>query len=73
LAAVYNVPLGGALFTAEVLCGTIRQPVMLPALACSWIATVVTWVYLPSTAIYRSVPDYPFHGTVLYGRCWPVR
>jgi CIC family chloride channel protein len=40
LAAVYNVPLGGALFTAEVMLGTISVPVVLPALACSWIATV---------------------------------
>ena len=65
LAAVYNVPLGGALFTAEVLCGTVRLPVMLPALACSWVATLVAWVYLPSRATYPHVPDYPFHPSVL--------
>ncbi len=39
LAAVYNVPLAGALFTAEILIGSITLPVMLPAIACSWIAT----------------------------------
>lgn len=39
LAAVYNVPLGGALFTAEVMMGSISMPVVLPALACCWIAT----------------------------------
>ena len=30
LAAVYNVPLAGALFTAEILLGSISLPVMLP-------------------------------------------
>jgi H+/Cl- antiporter ClcA len=65
LAAVYNVPLGGALFTAEVLCGTIRLPVMLPALACSWVATLVAWVYLPSRAAYAGIPDYPFQTSVM--------
>lgn len=40
LAAVYNVPLGGALFTAEVLYGSLNLPVILPALACSAIATL---------------------------------
>jgi len=30
LAAVYNVPLAGALFTAEILIGSISLPVMLP-------------------------------------------
>jgi len=46
LAAVYNVPLAGALFTAEVLIGSISLPVILPALACSWIATATAWLYL---------------------------
>jgi chloride channel protein, CIC family len=59
LAAVYNVPLGGALLTAEVLCGSIQLPVVLPALACSWIATLVGWIYLPSGPTYPGVPQYP--------------
>ncbi|HEY5352969.1 MAG TPA: chloride channel protein [Streptosporangiaceae bacterium] len=58
LAAVYNVPLGGALFTAEVLMGSISLPVVLPALACSGIATVTAWLYLPSRATYLDVPGY---------------
>jgi H+/Cl- antiporter ClcA len=62
LAAVYNVPLGGALFTAEVLCGGISLPVVLPALACSWIATLTAWIYLPATPTYLDVPPYSFHG-----------
>jgi CIC family chloride channel protein len=58
LAAVYNVPLGGGLFTAEVLMGSISLPVVLPALACSGIATVTAWLYLPSRATYLDVPGY---------------
>lgn len=60
LAAVYNVPLGGALFTAEVMVGTLSLPVVLPALACSGIATAVAWVYLPDHATYLGIPAYRF-------------
>ncbi|MGH3513246.1 MAG: chloride channel protein [Pseudonocardiaceae bacterium] len=60
LAAVYNVPLGGALFTAEILCGSLNLPVILPALACSWTATLTAWIYLPAHATYIGVPVYPF-------------
>jgi chloride channel protein, CIC family len=58
LAAVYNVPVGGALFTAEVMMGTITLPVALPALACSGIATVTAWLYLPDHVTYLGVPGY---------------
>jgi CIC family chloride channel protein len=58
LAAVYNVPLGGALFTAEVMCGSLTLPVLLPALACSLIATATSWVYLPVHATYVDIPAY---------------
>ncbi|MCK4176032.1 chloride channel protein [Aciditerrimonas ferrireducens] len=65
LACVYNVPLGGALFTAEVLVGTLSLPVALPALACSWVATVTAWLYLPRHATYTNVPTYHFAFTLL--------
>jgi len=58
LAAVYNVPLGGALFTAEIMMGSISLPVVLPALACSWVATATAWLYLPDRATYLDVPEY---------------
>jgi CIC family chloride channel protein len=58
LAAVYNVPLGGALFTAEILCGSITLPTILPALACSSIATLTAWLYLPASPTYADVPAY---------------
>ena len=60
LAAVYNVPLAGALFTAEVMVGTLALPVVLPALACSGIATAVAWIYLPAHATYLNIPAYRF-------------
>ena len=60
LAAVYNVPLAGALFTAEVMVGSLALPVVLPALACSGIATAVGWLYLPAHATYLNIPAYRF-------------
>lgn len=59
-ATVYNVPLGGALFTAEILLGSMALPVVLPALACAVVATAVGWVFLGDAPTYTGVPDYPF-------------
>lgn len=58
LACVYDVPLGGALFTAEVLLGAVSVPVLLPALACSGVATLTAWVYLTHGPTYLAVPNY---------------
>jgi H+/Cl- antiporter ClcA len=58
MAAIYNVPLGGALLTAEVLYGSMTLPVVLPALLCCGIATVVAWIYLPNQFTYLHVPSY---------------
>lgn len=67
LAAVYNVPLGGALFTAEVLLGSVSLPVVIPALACTAIATAVGYLYLPQTPTYPGIPAYHFSpGLVLW-------
>ena len=65
LAAVYNVPFGGALFTAELLLGTIALPVVLPALACSAIASATAWLYLPRHATYVGILDFHFTGTLM--------
>jgi CIC family chloride channel protein len=59
-AAVYNVPLGGALFALEVLLGTVALPLVLPALATSVIATAVAWVTLGTAPTYR-LPSYALH------------
>jgi CIC family chloride channel protein len=65
LACVYNVPLGGTLFTAEILVGTISLPVILPAICCSGIATAVAWIYLPRYPTYVGLPDYRFSVSLL--------
>jgi chloride channel protein, CIC family len=59
-AAVYNVPLGGALFALEVLLGTVALPLVLPALATSVTATAVAWVALGTGPTY-SLPRYALH------------
>ncbi len=60
MAAVYNVPLGGALFALEVLLGTLTLPLVLPALATTAIATTVAWVSLPTAPTYL-IPTYHVH------------
>lgn len=64
MAAVYNVPLGGALFAVEVLLGTLSLPVVLPALATAAVATVVGWLVLPAQPTYQ-VPNYGVSATQL--------
>jgi chloride channel protein, CIC family len=65
LAAVYNVPLGGALFTIEVMLGSTVLPAVLPALLCSFVATLTAWAYLPTHATYVDIPAYHFTGTIM--------
>lgn len=65
LAAVYNVPLGGAFFTIEVMLGSTVLPAVLPAIACSFIATLTAWVYLPTHATYVDIPPYPLTATIM--------
>ncbi|MHB1519615.1 MAG: chloride channel protein [Acidimicrobiales bacterium] len=58
LAAVYNVPLAGALFTLEIYLGSIKVSTALPALASASIATAVGWIALPARAVYE-LPTLP--------------
>ncbi len=57
LAAVYNVPLGGAVFVLEVLLGTFSMSALLPALATSVIGAVVAWIGLGNEALY-TIPHF---------------
>ncbi len=57
LAAVYNVPLGGAMFTLEVLLVTWRWQALLPSLATSAIAVIVSWIGLDNVPQYHT-PNY---------------
>ena len=65
LAAVYNVPLGGALFTAEIMVGSMALSVVMPAVVCSWIATLTAWIYLPVHATYIDVPTFHLSAPVM--------
>ena len=52
LAAVYNVPLGGALFAIEILLAELSLATALPALATSGTATLVARIGVPGTPLY---------------------
>jgi H+/Cl- antiporter ClcA len=56
LAAVYNVPLAGALFILEVLLGTFSLAALVPALATSVIAALVAWIGLGDQTLYALPP-----------------
>jgi H+/Cl- antiporter ClcA len=58
MSAAYGVPLGGALFSLEVLRGALGLRLVLPALFTSLVATVVSWSNLPDAPLYR-IPAYP--------------
>ncbi len=53
MGAVYNVPLGGALFALEVLLGTLSLPLVPPAVAASGLATAVSWLVIPDHPTYH--------------------
>ncbi len=57
MAAVYNVPFGGALFALEVLLGTLALPLAVPALLTSLTATWVAWLFIPNQPTY-TIPAY---------------
>ncbi|MBV8575703.1 MAG: chloride channel protein [Acetobacteraceae bacterium] len=58
LAAVYNVPLGGAVFVLEVLLDTLKPRIVAASLTVSVIASTIAWIGLGDVAQY-SVP--PLH------------
>jgi chloride channel protein, CIC family len=57
-AAVYNVPLGGALFALEVMLGTLALPLVLPALLMSLSATATAWIFLGTKPLYHVAADH---------------
>jgi CIC family chloride channel protein len=57
MAAVYSVPLGGALFALEVLRGALALRLVVPALAAALIATTTASFIVPNAPLY-SVPLY---------------
>jgi len=57
MGAAYGVPLGGALFSLEVMRGMLALRFVLPALFCSVVAAAVSWIGLPDATTY-SIPAY---------------
>src|ERR1019366_5655431 len=58
MSAAYGVPLGGALFSLEVMRGMLALRYVLPALFASLVAAAVSWVALPDRPTYL-IPAYP--------------
>lgn len=58
MGAAYGVPLGGALFSLEVMRGVLALRYVLPALFCSVVAAAVSWLFLPDAPTYL-IPSYP--------------
>ncbi len=58
IAAVYDVPFGGALFALEVLLGSLALPLVAPAFLAALTATAASWVLLPDEPTYQ-VPSMP--------------
>lgn len=56
LAAVYNVPFGGAMFTLEVLLGSFHWFAVIPAITTSAIAAVISWMGLGNQSLYFVPP-----------------
>ncbi len=73
MAAAYNVPLGGALFTLEVLLGTASIAAALPAFATAFLATAVSWTMLPNEPTYQ-LPYLPATRSLFWWAlvCGPV-
>jgi H+/Cl- antiporter ClcA len=66
MAAVYDVPLGGALFALEVLRGVLSLRLVLPALTSSAIAAIVAWAVLPNAPTYRIAPEANFASVIVF-------
>ncbi len=66
MAAVYNVPLGGALFASEVLLGSISLPFVVPALLTALTAVTISWISLPNVTTYIT-PFYPISSELYIG------
>jgi len=68
LAAVYNVPLGGAVFAVAILLAEVSFATVLPALATSAIATLVARLVVPTTPLY-TVPAFTLSPSLM---AWSV-
>jgi len=65
MGAAYGVPLGGAIFSIEVMRGKLALRYVLPALFASIIATAVSWIWLPDRPTYE-IPAFPSSASVIF-------
>ena len=56
MAAAYNVPLGGALFAAEVLLGSMSLGNVIVAIVTAVLAVAVSWLMLPNAPTFEVQP-----------------
>src|ERR1700728_2274725 len=68
MGAAYGVPLGGALFSLEVMRGKLALRFVLPALLASLIATGASWIFLPNAPTY-TIPSFPLSAS---GVVWAI-
>jgi H+/Cl- antiporter ClcA len=66
MGAAYGVPLGGAIFSIEVMRGKLALRYVLPALFASLTACAVSWIWLPDKPTYV-IPSFPSSVSVI---CW---
>ncbi len=66
IAAVYNVPFGGALFALEVLLGTLALPLVAPAFLATLTATATYWLFFPNEPTYHLGPMPLTAGLVVF-------
>jgi chloride channel protein, CIC family len=57
MGAVYNMPIGGAIYALEVLLGEFSLRTALAALVLAGIATCVSWIVIPASPTY-TIPAY---------------
>lgn len=66
LAAVYNVPLGGALFTLEVLLVTMEWSILLSAFTTYMIAVLISWIVLGNHPQYHIATYELNHSLIIW-------
>jgi CIC family chloride channel protein len=64
-AAVYNIPLAGGVFAAEVLVGSLALSTAVPALAASAVATAVAGTVISLHPYYAGIPNYPASASII--------
>ena len=68
-AAIYNIPLAGAMFVLEVLLCTFRWSVLIPAFVSSALAVAISWVGLGNVLEFHIAPFNISYSLVFWSVC----